>query len=77
MSPLTYLDLKSSYTIRLGKPFRQIRIPSKTPLQVNWCMTKTESITPACLWVFGTTHLKKEISNNKICLMISYGAYSK
>ena len=31
----SYRCLKSSYTILLGKPFLQIRIPSSTPLQVN------------------------------------------
>ena len=44
--PMTYRCLKSGYTMRLGKPLRQIRIPSSTPLQVSWCITKWESITP-------------------------------
>lgn len=30
-----YLYLKSGYSIRFGKPFLQIRIPSSTPLQVS------------------------------------------
>merc|ERR1719376_648259 len=32
---ILYLCLKSAYIRRLGKPFRQMRIPSSTPLQVS------------------------------------------
>lgn len=32
--------------MRLGKPLRQMRMPSKTPLQRSWCITKGLSITP-------------------------------
>ena len=35
-----YLCLKSPYIIRFGNPLRQIRIPSKTPLQCNYRKAK-------------------------------------
>lgn len=41
-------SLKSGYTILLGNPLRQIRMPSSTPLQVSWCITRCESMTPGC-----------------------------
>lgn len=48
-SSLAYRCLKSGYGSRLGKPFLQIRIPSSTPLHVNWCITRCESMTPECM----------------------------
>ena len=42
----SYRCLKSACSSRLGKPLRQIRIPSKTPLQVNWFKQRAASITP-------------------------------
>lgn len=43
---ITYLCLKSAYITLFGKPLRQIRIPSKTPLQRSWWRTRNGSITP-------------------------------
>ena len=34
------------YCILFGKPLRQILIPSRTPLQVNCCITNFESMKP-------------------------------
>ena len=42
-----YLCLNSEYIMRFGKPLRQIRIPSSTPLHCNWCRTRWASISPA------------------------------
>ena len=38
-----YLCLNSGYSILLGKPLRQIRIPSSTPLHCSWWSTKCAS----------------------------------
>merc|ERR1719239_1491532 len=43
---IAYLDLKSEWITLLGKPLRQIRIPSSTPLQVSWCITRKGSTSP-------------------------------
>ena len=43
----------------LGKPRRQIRIPSSTPLQVSWCITRAESSRRGVLWLLGTMHRMK------------------
>lgn len=34
--------------MRLGKPWRQMRIPSRTPLQRSWSSTRRGSSFPAC-----------------------------
>lgn len=34
--------------MRLGKPWRQMRMPSRTPLQRNWSSTSRGSSLPAC-----------------------------
>lgn len=43
-----YLCLNSWKTILFGNPWRQILIPSNTPLQRNWSSTKWGSSFPAC-----------------------------
>lgn len=40
--------MNSWKAILFGKPWRQIRIPSRTPLHFNWSNTRWESILPAC-----------------------------
>lgn len=42
----SYLCLKSPYRILLGKPFLQILIPSSTPLQRSWWITRWCSMMP-------------------------------
>ena len=40
------LCLNSGYCSLFGKPFLQIRIPSRTPLQASWCKIRWLSQTP-------------------------------
>ena len=54
-----YLCRNSWKGILLGKPFRQIRIPSSTPLHLSWCKTRLDSITPAFLCSLGTMQRTK------------------
>ena len=42
-----YLCLNSWKTMRLGKPCLQMRIPSRTPLHLNWSRTRWGSSLPA------------------------------
>lgn len=42
-----YLCLNSWKSILLGKPCRQIRIPSSTPLHLSWSNTNCAAILPA------------------------------
>merc|ERR1719430_2744811 len=50
---------KSGYTVLLGKPLLQILIPSSTPLQVSWCITKAESNKRGVLKLLGTMQRMK------------------
>merc|ERR1719180_200715 len=50
---------KSGYTVLLGKPRRQILMPSNTPLQVSWRITRAESSSRGVLWLLGTMHRMK------------------
>merc|ERR1719180_323367 len=50
---------KSGYTVLLGKPRRQILMPSNTPLQVSWGITRAESSSKGVLWLLGTMHRMK------------------
>ena len=34
-------------------------MPSSTPLQVSWCITRAESRSKGVLWLFGTIHRMK------------------
>ena len=56
---IAYLWRNSWKGILLGKPFRQIRIPSRTPLHLSWCKTRLDSITPAFLCSLGTMQRTK------------------
>ena len=56
---IAYLCRNSWKGILLGKPFRQIRIPSSTPLHLSWCKTRLDSITPAFLCSLGTMQRTK------------------
>lgn len=53
MKSKSYRKQKSVYIILLGKPLRQIRIPSSTPLQVSWCITREESMSPGVFTSLG------------------------
>merc|ERR1719494_874230 len=57
---IAYLVLKSRYMTLLGKPLRQILIPSNTPLHVSWCITRKGSTKPGFLWLLGTIQRIKE-----------------
>ena len=48
-----YLAIKSGYGTLLGSPNMQILMPSKTPLQLSWCMTKGASTWPDFLISLG------------------------
>ena len=61
LNKIIYLCLKSLYCILFGKPLRQILIPSRTPLQVNCCITNFESMKPR--------------SNKAKCIEIQSNAY--
>ena len=43
-----------------GNPFLQILMPSSTPLQVSWCMTRKGSTRPGFLMLLGTMQRMKE-----------------
>lgn len=45
---LCHLCLNSWKMMRLGKPCLQMRIPSRTPLHLNWSRTRWGSSLPAC-----------------------------
>ena len=60
---------KSGCWVRFGNPFRQIRMPSSTPLQVSWLRTSAASITPDCFFSFGIMQRTK-CCNKTICFLI-------
>lgn len=58
-----HLCLNSWKTMRLGKPCRQMRIPSRTPLHLSWSKTRWGSSFPAwgnqsdeCEWLKQNNH---------------------
>lgn len=69
----TNLCLKSANGILLGNPFLQIRIPSSTPLQASWCMTRKASITPGFLSSLGMIQRTKcgQVLNSVVIRRVS------
>ena len=54
-----YLWRNSWKGIRFGKPCLQMRMPSRTPLHLNWSRTRMASILPERFSWFGMMHLTK------------------